>query len=100
MSQDEGGPVTPVGPDGRPLIEYPTDYPLKVIGLSADDLVAHVRGLIAAAGLRVGDEEVTTRASGGGKYLSVSLSVRLDSEAERHAVYAALKADPRVIYYL
>jgi putative lipoic acid-binding regulatory protein len=89
-----------VGPDGRPLIEYPTDYPLKVIGLAADDLVEHVLGIVASVGPRVDRGAVTTRASGAGKYLSVSFSVRLGSEEERHAVYAALKADARVIYYL
>jgi uncharacterized protein len=100
MGSDEGKPTTPVGPDGRPLIEYPTDYPLKVIGLAADDLVEHVLRVVASAGPRVDAGAVTTRASGAGKYLSVSFSVRLGSEEERHAVYAALKADPRVIYYL
>ena len=100
MAEEQGKPTTPVGPDGRPLIEYPTDYPLKVIGLAADDLAAHVQGVVEGTGARLGAEGTTTRASGGGKYLSVSLSVRLDSEEQRHAVYAALKADPRVIYYL
>jgi uncharacterized protein len=100
MAEEAGKPRTPLGPDGRPLIEYPTDYPLKVIGLAGDDLVDHVRSVVEGTGAGLAGEPITTRASGGGKYLSVSLSVRLDSEERRHAVYAALKADPRVIYYL
>ena len=100
MTGDDGKPRTPVGPDGRPLIEYPTDYPVKVIGLAADDLAAHVQGVVEATGTRLAGDGVSTRASGRGKYLSVSLTVRLESEEQRHAVYAALKADPRVIYYL
>jgi putative lipoic acid-binding regulatory protein len=40
------------------------------------------------------------RASSGGKYLSVTVVVRLTSEPQRLAVYAALKADPRVVYAL
>jgi putative lipoic acid-binding regulatory protein len=100
MTGDDGKPRTPVGPDGRPLIEYPTDYPVKVIGLAADDLAAHVQAVVEATGARLAGDGVSTRASGGGKYLSVSLTVRLESEEQRHAVYAALKGDPRVIYYL
>ena len=43
---------------------------------------------------------MTVRASGGGKYLSVSVTVLLHSEAERVAVYEALRADARVVYAL
>jgi len=43
---------------------------------------------------------VTIRASGGGKYLSVSVTALLRSEAERVAVYALLRADARVVYAL
>ena len=40
------------------------------------------------------------RASAAGKYHSVSVVVRLTSEAQRRAVYEALHADARVVYYL
>ena len=44
--------------------------------------------------------ELTTRRSSGGKYHSVSVVVRLESEAQRRAVYQALWEDGRVVYYL
>jgi hypothetical protein len=88
-----------MGPAG-PLLEYPVDYPLKVIGAAAEDLAAHVWAVVAGAvpGAEVG--EATTRPSSGGKYLSVTVVVRLRSEDERLAVHAALQADPRVLYSL
>ena len=43
---------------------------------------------------------MTVRASGGGKYLSVTVIAVLRSEEERVAVYAALKSDARVVYAL
>jgi putative lipoic acid-binding regulatory protein len=52
----------------------------------------------AAAGPAV--EPPSVRASGGGKYLSVTVVVLLDSEARRQAVYQALRDDPRVVYAL
>ncbi len=86
--------------DHPPLIDYPTDYPLKVIGLAADDLVAHVLALLARAAPGVALGEATTRPSSGGKYLSVTVDARLESEEQRRAIYEALKGDARVVYYL
>ena len=86
--------------DGPPLVTYPTDYPLKVIGSAADDFALHVRSLVlqAAPGVVLG--ESTVRPSSGGKYLSVSMDARLESEEQRRAIHEALAADPRVVYSL
>jgi uncharacterized protein len=94
-----GAPAAPTGPSG-PLLEYPLDYPLKAIGLAADDLPAHVTALVARAvpGIEVG--EVTTRPSSGGKYLAVTVNVRLRSEEERQAVHRALAGDPRIVHHM
>jgi putative lipoic acid-binding regulatory protein len=43
---------------------------------------------------------VVVRASNKGKYQSVSVVARLTSEDQRRAVYQALRADQRVVYYL
>jgi len=85
---------------GGARFEYPLDYPLKVIGLAAGDFADHARALVERATGAVVVEPPTTRASGGGRYLSVTLLVPLTSEAQRLAVYAALRADPRVVYAL
>jgi putative lipoic acid-binding regulatory protein len=80
--------------------EYPLEYPFKIMGLAADDFPEHARRLVATVVAEVPAERVTVRASGGGKYLSVTVVVILRSEEERVAVYAALKADSRVVYAL
>jgi putative lipoic acid-binding regulatory protein len=93
------------GPKGQgelsaPTLEYPLDYTFKIMGLAGDDFPEHARRLVAAI---VGDapaERVTVRASAGGKYHSVSVSVTLVSEVQRRGVYEALHADARVVYYL
>lgn len=80
--------------------EYPLEYPFKIMGLAADDFPEHARRLVARVVADVPVERVTVRASGGGKYLSVTVIAVLRSEEERVAVYAALKADARVAYAL
>ena len=99
MGTGSNGAAPPQGPGG-PLLEYPLDYPFKVIGLASDDFPAHVRALVqgAVSGSAIGEPEL--RPSSGGKYLSVTLTVRLASEDQRRAVYLALSLDPRVVQYL
>jgi hypothetical protein len=85
---------------GHPFIDYPLVYVFKVMGLAGDDFEAHVRALVTGAAGTEEDLSVSVRASTGGKYHSVSVSLRLDSETQRRAVYEALHADGRVVYYL
>ena len=99
MGTGSNGAAPPQGPGG-PLLEYPLDYPFKVIGLAADDFAAHVRALVQGAvpGGAIGEPEL--RPSSGGKYLSVTVTVTLESEARRLAIYQALRGDPRVVFAL
>lgn len=89
----------PGGPPGGPF-EYPQEYPLKVIGLAAEDFAAHARRLVERAAGAEAVAPVTVRQSGQGKYHSVTVVVVLQSEAQRLAIYAALRADSRVVYAL
>lgn len=91
----EGAP-----PPGAGRFEYPLRYPLKVIGLAADDFAAYAQALVERAAGAAAAEPPSVRASGGGRYLSVTVVVVLDSEARRLAVYEALRADARVVYAL
>jgi hypothetical protein len=93
------------GSDGKgtaapPLIEYPLDYAFKVMGIAAEDFPEHARGLVTAAAGAAVAAQVSVRASSGGKYQSVTVTVRLASEAQRRRVYQALHDDARVVYYL
>ena len=82
------------------LLEYPADYPIKVIGKAGDDLADHLRAVVAAAVPGIALGEATVRPSAGGTYLSVTMNARLESEEQRRAVHGALAADPRVVFQL
>lgn len=96
MADDRDGK----GPAAPPLIEYPLDYAFKVMGLAADDFPAHASALVRAAVGPGAAPQVTVRESAQGKYQSVTVVVRLESEAQRRRVYQALHDDARVVYYL
>ena len=81
-------------------LEYPLDYTFKIVGLAADDLLEHARSLVAGLVAEAPGEAQIARRSAGGKYHSVAVRVTLRSEEERRAVYQALYADDRVLFYL
>jgi putative lipoic acid-binding regulatory protein len=81
-------------------LDYPLEYMFKIMGLARDDFPEHARRLVERAGVEAPAERVTVRASSQGKYHSVSVVARLESEAQRRAVYQALHDDERVVYYL
>ncbi len=80
--------------------EYPVGYPIKIIGLAGDDFAEHARRLVARVVGEAPAEQVTVRASSGGKYHSVTVLVVLTSEPQRLALYDALRTDPRVVHAL
>ena len=89
------------GDDANVLgLEYPVDYTFKVIGRAGDDFPEHARRLVEQVTGNAPPEQVAVRASGQGKFQSVSVTARLASEEQRRAVYLALHQDPRVLYSL
>ena len=87
-------------PSQAPCLEYPLAYGFTIIGLAGDDFPEHARRLVARHVDDVPVESVIVRASAGGKYHSVSVSVLLESEEQRRAVYRSLHEDTRVVFVL
>jgi putative lipoic acid-binding regulatory protein len=84
-----------------PKIEYPTDYCFKVMGRQGGDFSVYVRALFARLlATDIEGSAVVEHESSKGKYVSVSITVRLTSEEQRRHIYTQLHSDPRVVYYL
>lgn len=85
----------------KPLVEYPSVYTFKVMGKQEHGFVEYVRGLFhRLMGQELERDAVREQPSSKGRYVSVSVSVRLESEEHRRSIYAELHRDERVIYYL
>jgi uncharacterized protein len=93
-------PSPPGQPAALPAFEYPLDYTFKIMGAAAEDFAEHARRLVARQAGQAAAVVVQVRSSAGGKYQSVAVSVRLESEEQRRAVYRALHEDPRVLVSL
>lgn len=97
MSGDRSG----ADDEKKPLIEYPTDYTFKVMGVQEHGFKEYVRLLFKRLlGTEVSPDSISEQPSSRGKYVSVSVSVYLLSEEQRKHVYMHLHKEKRIVYYL
>lgn len=83
-------------PPEQSLIEYPSRFPIKVMGANVDGFV-HAITLVAknfdpefdAAGVEI-------RPSSGGKYLGVTINVTVTSREQLDELYRTLTTHPMV----
>lgn len=80
----------------RPRIEFPCDYPIAVVGEAAPDFLALVEDVVERHAPGFPRERTTVRASGGGRYVSVRISITATGEPQLRALFAALKGTGRV----
>jgi uncharacterized protein len=88
-------------PQGKPLIEYPSVYAFKVIGLRGtgfEDLMAQL--FETGWGASIPPDAVVENRSKGGKYVSLTISLELPSEQVRLKIYDLIHAEKRIVYYL
>lgn len=81
-------------------LEYPVDFPIKVIGRDAGDFRETVLSVLDAHFATVQRDGVAVRPSRGGKYTAVTATVRADDKSQLDAAYAALTALDEVLWAL
>lgn len=78
-----------------PRIEFPCDYPVKVMGENGDDFVE----LVVAIGRRhapeLDDARVAVRTSRTARWVSVTMTIRATGEDQLRALFEELKATGR-----
>lgn len=84
-------------PDEAPsALVFPTDFPIKIVGLNALDFEPQVVTVVQAHAPDLDLNLVEVRQSSGGKYLSLTVTVRATSRAQLDAIYRALTSHPLV----
>ena len=78
------------------LLEFPCDFPIKVMGSRTDDFAQVVVDIVLRHAPDFAAESVEMRASSGGKYLSVTCTVRATSKQQLDALYRELTGHPQV----
>lgn len=78
------------------LLEFPCDFPLKVMGAAKDDFAQAVCDVVLRHAPDFDVATVEMRASSGGKYVSLTCTVRATSKAQLDALYRELTSHPMV----
>lgn len=87
------------GPPQPPLIDFPTFYTFKAMGL-AGSVRDRVIELIAAVLGQIDPGAVSVRPSSAGKYESVTVHVYLKTEDERRRIYEAFHREKCIVWYV
>jgi putative lipoic acid-binding regulatory protein len=84
----------------KPVVEYPCPWGYKVIGTDEDSMRGAVKQCLdTCLNQNSGDREFElgqSRSSKGGKYVSLSLNLTVQDEAERNAIFTALTSRPEI----
>lgn len=78
------------------LIEFPSRFPIKVMGERVDGFVHAMTQLAGAHDPTFDAASVELRESSGGKYLGVTITITATSRMQLDALYRALSSHPMV----
>ena len=79
------------------LLQFPTDYPIKVVGRTSDTLRARIDAIFSGHVPDLDPTRTTERLSGNGNFQSISYLIRAVSAAQVTALATDLKACPDVM---
>lgn len=82
--------------DNASLIEYPTAFPLKIMGKAEDNLAPAVVDIVTRHDPGFDRASVEIRASSGGNYVSLTCTITATSRAQLDALYLELTSHPLV----
>ncbi|MCW4242579.1 MAG: DUF493 domain-containing protein [Candidatus Thiodiazotropha taylori] len=82
------------------LLKFPCDFPIKVMGKAEPGFEAMVVELISRHAPGINETAVNSRSSKGGKWVSVTVTLRAESKAQLDAIYLDLSAHEKVVMAL
>jgi hypothetical protein len=80
------------------LFEFPCRFPIKATGLAQGDFAAVMVEIVRRHAPGLDERLVTQRASSGGKWLSVTVTIEAESRAQLDAIYRDLTDHEQVVW--
>ena len=97
---DPAPPTPPTPPSGgeltASLIEYPSDFPIKVMGRTQAGFAQSILAVVKRHAPDFDETTVGMRPSREGKYLSLTFTIRATSREQLDAIYMELSDHPMV----
>ena len=72
------------------LLEFPCDFPLKIVGETHPDFVATIVEVVTRHAPEFEAATITQKASSGGKYVSLTCTVKATSQEQLDGLYREL----------
>jgi uncharacterized protein len=88
--------VVPVSEQEPPQIEFPCDYPIKVLGAAHPQLHAHVLSVMESHAPGFDQANITIRDSSKGSWQSITVVITATGKPQLEAIFAELKTSSRV----
>lgn len=78
------------------LLEFPCDFPLKIMGLAQDNMAQEVLAVVHQFAPDYDAKTMEMRASSSGKYVSLTCTIKAQSKEQLDNLYRALTSHPLV----
>jgi hypothetical protein len=78
------------------LIEYPSDFPIKIMGATHEDFAATIADLVLGFDPTFNAARMEVRPSAKGNYVGLTVIVRATSREQLDDLYRALSGHPMV----
>ncbi len=82
--------------DADTLLEFPCEFPIKVMGETRDDFTATMLEIVRLHAPDVDASRVESRPSSSGKYLSLTITITATSKPQLDDLYRSLSGHPMV----
>ena len=104
-ADDAGSPETPTpamaaAPESESPLKFPTSFPIKIMGRRADGYAQALLDIVLQHAPDFDPSTLEMRASRGGNYLSVTVTINATSREQLDDLYRALTAHPMVTMVL
>lgn len=79
-----------------PKIEFPCRYPIKVMGVAGDAFRSATIDIFEKHAGKIAETDITIRASNGGNYEALTITITAQGIEHLQAIFADLKEHPLV----
>lgn len=97
MSNESDIPPPGLGPSGEELLQFPTDYPIKVVGRPSAEFRARFHAVVLKHVPDVETDRISERLSENGNFLSISYNIVAESREQVIALAKDLAAAEGVL---
>jgi putative lipoic acid-binding regulatory protein len=92
--------MTTESENNAPLLTFPCEFPIKVMGYANDHFETAVLSIIRKHVPHLKENALQNRLSKNGKYLAITISITADSKEQLDAIYLDLNQEESVLMTL